>query len=340
MTSSGPLNPARFIPAGAGNTLAAKLIPSARPVYPRWRGEHDAQALACWAVSGLSPLARGTLVNVHEPGFIGRFIPAGAGNTHRCRSSSNPPPVYPRWRGEHAKHLDVNQVLLGLSPLARGTHVYRANLNTGERFIPAGAGNTERWRVPFPRISVYPRWRGEHLPHHIGADREGGLSPLARGTRNGYSGEFRRHRFIPAGAGNTSPSIQLAAAMTVYPRWRGEHLSMALYESVSAGLSPLARGTRPASRRPVHPKRFIPAGAGNTVSGEYNHWPFTVYPRWRGEHRCSGMSLAASAGLSPLARGTHYEVQVMFISTMPACGVPSRCCVSMVKSACRITPES
>ncbi len=51
--------------------------------------------------------------------------------------------------------------------------------------------------------------------------------------------------------------------------------------------------------------RFIPAGAGNTITA----WLFgrrtPVYPRWRGEHWLYPLLFAIKHGLSPLARGTH-----------------------------------
>ena len=34
----------RFIPAGAGNTRGMWMLGRQRPVYPRWRGEHDLRA--------------------------------------------------------------------------------------------------------------------------------------------------------------------------------------------------------------------------------------------------------------------------------------------------------
>ena len=52
---------ARFIPAGAGNTVKGLYSISVDAVYPRWRGEHGTLAVAGYAVLGLSPLARGTL---------------------------------------------------------------------------------------------------------------------------------------------------------------------------------------------------------------------------------------------------------------------------------------
>ncbi|WP_214277237.1 hypothetical protein, partial [Escherichia coli] len=50
--------------------------------------------------------------------------------------------------------------------------------------------------------------------------------------------------------------------------------------------------------------RFIPAGAGNTLSA----WPqlrsLAVYPRWRREHSINPHQLDVCGGLSPLAQGT------------------------------------
>lgn len=52
---------ARFIPADAGNTAARWIEQIPGPVYPRWRGEHKPKHTINPNMSGLSPLARGTL---------------------------------------------------------------------------------------------------------------------------------------------------------------------------------------------------------------------------------------------------------------------------------------
>ncbi len=72
----------------------------------------------------------------------------------------------------------------GLSPLARGTRPDTSQTPKQERFIPAGAGNTQMLR-PAPRLgAVYPRWRGEHVSAASAISNTRGLSPLARGTQN------------------------------------------------------------------------------------------------------------------------------------------------------------
>ena len=151
---------------------------------------------------------------------------------------------------------------------------------------------------------VYPRWRGELNIGNGFAAAASGLSPLARGTHQHAARTAAPRRFIPAGAGNTIVCKFAAAPLAVYPRWRGEHATWRRIMTYKNGLSPLARGTLQPSIRYAHQRRFIPAGAGNTVTACTRCNGSPVYPRWRGEHSSlSGLS-NSSAGLSPLARGT------------------------------------
>ena len=57
------------------------------------------------------------------------------------------------------------------------------NIDTGQRFIPAGAGNTPEPETGRERWAVHPRWRGEHQLVVLATLNERGSSPLARGTR-------------------------------------------------------------------------------------------------------------------------------------------------------------
>ena len=152
----------------------------------------------------------------------------------------------------------------GLSPLARGTLSDSVTCATNRRFIPAGAGNTILLAYSIIPEPVYPRWRGEHAGIAGAMAISSGLSPLARGTRLGAPHRRRYPRFIPAGAGNTHQGEGWRRYQAVYPRWRGEHPSVVTSERNTAGLSPLARGTRLPDIIFLRRQRFIPAGAGNT----------------------------------------------------------------------------
>ncbi|ESF39944.1 hypothetical protein SEES8400_06211 [Salmonella enterica subsp. enterica serovar Senftenberg str. ATCC 8400] len=134
----------RFIPAGAGNTLYRQCEIFRDAVYPRWRGEHLKPEYAFKVDRGLSPLARGTHEFTQGNRAASRFIPAGAGNTRVSSDASPELPVYPRWRGEHAFSGGSNGSMPGLSPLARGTRESDSLQRRLRRFIPAGAGNTDR----------------------------------------------------------------------------------------------------------------------------------------------------------------------------------------------------
>ncbi len=192
--------------------------------------------------------------------------------------------VYPRWRGELFL---CPGVLLALA-----------------RFIPAGAGNTLPLSALLARNTVYPRWRGEHRSSHYFPFFFDGLSPLARGTRRQRIVRLPLHRFIPAGAGNTSTLSITTDREPVYPRWRGEHWQNKHRGTRGAGLSPLARGTLDQAVLFFQRRRFIPAGAGNTPKEIASQLNLPVYPRWRGEHKIHIDKHRVCIGLSPLARGT------------------------------------
>ncbi|EOV76872.1 hypothetical protein A1UI_02985, partial [Escherichia coli KTE73] len=152
----------RFIPAGAGNSPGDWRNNPDHAVYPRWRGELGWQH--------------------NEQNQRQRFIPAGAGNSCFYSSRLAQIAVYPRWRGELSHCLKISSRSIGLSPLARGTHVTRHWTAETTRFIPAGAGNSSS-SLPNPSVvTVYPRWRGELHPSSLIAGSRNGLSPLARGT--------------------------------------------------------------------------------------------------------------------------------------------------------------
>ncbi len=212
--------------------------------------------------------------------------------------------VYPRWRGELFCALAFCWLSRGLSPLARGTlcrcqHCWRVI-----RFIPAGAGNTVPRIISLSSSTVYPRWRGEHSASLMPIIGLGGLSPLARGTRRQRIVRLPLHRFIPAGAGNTSTLSITTDREPVYPRWRGEHPFIFVSSWRDLGLSPLARGTRTKYPSLNPRRRFIPAGAGNTIETFHAIKQAAVYPRWRGEHLLIKWRARCVYGLSPLARGT------------------------------------
>ncbi len=192
------------------------------------------------------------------------LILANAGNTV---SSVSPkcPPVYPRWRGEHVFPVCCLLSVCGLSRLARGTRRNGSDIHDDHRFIPAGAGNTLNIMMRTEWGAVYPRWRGEHQIIGCPSRRMTGLSPLARGTRDGRVSFYHCGRFIPAGAGNTRRQSVVLSLRAVYPRWRGEHQQRLHVEDATGGLSPLARGTRKLDQTNNRISRFIPAGAGNTT---------------------------------------------------------------------------
>ena len=155
---------------------------------------------------------------------------------------------------------------------------------SASRFIPAGAGNTGRRAPPRACRAVHPRGCGEHAPN------------VVRG--------FRSLRFIPAGAGNTRAPFRRHRPGPVHPRGCGEHPALFDGELRFTGSSPRVRGTPADGSCDLDRCRFIPAGAGNTLSADENNPHAPVHPRGCGEHPYVTQGDLEQAGSSPRVRGT------------------------------------
>ncbi len=127
-------------------------------------------------------------------------------------------------------------------------------------------------------------------------------------------------RFIPAGAGNTSPTTPGSGTCSVHPRGCGEHWIAPLSWRYTTGSSPRVRGT-PSRDSICHLDfRFIPAGAGNTLSKRGCYMPSAVHPRGCGEHDFLQQCLLHLHGSSPRVRGTrdHSRLIVHLARFIPA----------------------
>ena len=155
------------------------------------------------------------------------------------------------------------------------------------RFIPAGAGNTTS-SLPASRMTPgsSPRVRGTHGNEHVHVDLV---------------------RFIPAGAGNTLWTGHDFRATAVHPRGCGEHSRTANATSSLYGSSPRVRGTRDPGKLGNGERRFIPAGAGNTLPPNLMRAARPVHPRGCGEHSYRREPALPPSGSSPRVRGTRSQ---------------------------------
>ena len=152
---------ARFIPAGAGNSLAGQIYTSARPVHPRGGGEQIWPRRRKASTAGSSPRGRGTGINRPVRLPLIRFIPAGAGNRLSRMAPTPPTAVHPRGGGEQDRFCGQPIGVSGSSPRGRGTVHLDQAYELPRRFIPAGAGNSPRHWPPSRHAAVHPRGGGE-----------------------------------------------------------------------------------------------------------------------------------------------------------------------------------
>ena len=197
----------------------------------------------------------------------------------------------------------VEVAVSGSSPLTRGKLPYRECEAEGGRLIPAHAGKTVIWCVPFTIPWAHPRSRGENRPAREHCRAHAGSSPLTRGKPVPGPGVVLRVRLIPAHAGKTFAMPRQPWPVTAHPRSRGENIVSAIWAKMFAGSSPLTRGKRRDQVTPHTGSGLIPAHAGKTGDDAGKHERAGAHPRSRGENHIATYLARYSGGSSPLTRG-------------------------------------
>ena len=252
--------------------------------HPRSRGEYRGRPKTPRRWAGSSPLSRGILEHVFRSAFLGRIIPALAGNTAVDHDRRDRIPDHPRSRGEYSC-LTVRQATgNGSSPLSRGIRHKVRGRSPRPGIIPALAGNTDGVAWRWPGGWDHPRSRGEYAVVLAVLFMVEGSSPLSRGIPRRRWWFSSSRRIIPALAGNTVAATAAARASADHPRSRGEYGGGRLIESSKDGSSPLSRGIRVTHWWHSRWWGIIPALAGNTVTPHKAQVTMRDHPRSRGEY--------------------------------------------------------
>ncbi len=172
----------RIIPASAGSTRSLSPPRQPRKDHPRERGEHSPPTGPRSRETGSSPRARGAHLRPQLLRGGDRIIPASAGSTGSRPRQERPWWDHPRERGEHTRPPPPLRVRNGSSPRARGARGVGNVDERPERIIPASAGSTAPYALPYISVTDHPRERGEHCRKSVRTGVEVGSSPRARGA--------------------------------------------------------------------------------------------------------------------------------------------------------------
>ena len=159
----------------------------------------------------------------------------------------------------------------------------------------------------------------------MGADEvlleQRGSSPHARGALFGPTHRRAQGGIIPACAGSTLGTVEIAPRLQDHPRMRGEHALCGAPHTHVKGSSPHARGALRPRSVPRWRRGIIPACAGSTPAVSLASTPRADHPRMRGEHSCLHRPPRRGRGSSPHARGAHsgQSASICGAGIIPAC---------------------
>ena len=255
------------------------------------------------AKCGLSPRVRGNPRNQRQESTTVRSIPACAGEPAPNQTNRPVSPVYPRVCGGTPILLYGATTYEGLSPRVRGNLSPAKARAAAQRSIPACAGEPRRQAGPVGRWTVYPRVCGGTSLSNGCASSGSGLSPRVRGNRRPTRVIPRRHRSIPACAGEPPSLSRCLPDQRVYPRVCGGTQAATPDPHKRYGLSPRVRGNLAEDGAFAFGVGSIPACAGEPARHQPRKRRRPVYPRVCGgtaDHSNGGLTVW---GLSPRVRG-------------------------------------
>ena len=254
----------RIIPAYAGNTPQSSDAIRPPRDHPRVCGEHAVRIVHYRCGQGSSPRMRGTPLAVWLSSSLLGIIPAYAGNTLACATSSDISRDHPRVCGEHPWHCLNHVGSRGSSPRMRGTPLVHGLPLSCLGIIPAYAGNTRAMKPRSYSLWDHPRVCGEHVLIDSAPYGRAGSSPRMRGTLVIAWCDVLVPGIIPAYAGNTDVLLLEHLETWDHPRVCGEHRRNQPNGRTVPGSSPRMRGTPYPGHSTQSRRRIIPAYAGNT----------------------------------------------------------------------------
>ena len=136
-----------------------------------------------------------------------------------------------------------------------------------------------------------------------GAYTGNGSSPRVRGEHLAGDYRVRRHRIIPARAGQTLRAYSSSSASTDHPRACGANQDKLSQGAVAYGSSPRVRGKLPADGVDPEQIRIIPARAGQTNPCSTARPRATDHPRACGANFFNTTPCRSLTGSSPRVRG-------------------------------------
>jgi hypothetical protein len=172
--------PRRCIPAYAGNRSRRPLRTVRRPVHPRIRGKQLLHRALGDVAAGASPPTWETGAEGRAHHLGQRCTPTNVGNRTASSAPASTQLAHLRLRGQQIREPDWESRVFGTSPHTRETGFLSGLGEEAERYIPAGAGNSDDLGTPRSAGLVHPRMCGKQSTRRMEVSVNIGSFPRVR----------------------------------------------------------------------------------------------------------------------------------------------------------------